>query len=239
MRESILSFARYEKKYLLSAAQHAGLWAELAPRLRPDEYFASTVCSLYYDDPDFSLIRASIEAPVYKEKLRLRSYGVPGLGEPVFVELKKKYRGMVYKRRVLLCEDAAMDWLAGAAPAPEDSQTAREIDWLLSRHRLLPAAYIACDRRAWVAAEQPELRITVDSAIRFRDTELRLSSGSGGRELLTEGRVLMEIKMPGSAPLWLAQLLSRHGVFPVGFSKYGECYREYLINKFVDGVIRC
>ncbi len=232
MKETILSFARYESKYLLSAEKYAALWTELEPRLVPDRFFSSTVCSLYYDDPDFSLIRASIEAPVFKEKLRLRSYGVPGQDEPVFVELKKKFRGMVYKRRVQLTEREAMAWLAGEAPAPDLGQTAREIDWVLGRHNLMPAVYIACDRQAWVSPEQPELRITFDSGIRFRDTSLRLSAGDVGQELLSGGQLLMEIKMPGSAPLWLAELLSRYRVFPAGFSKYGQCYKNSLINKF-------
>ena len=90
MGETRLSFKRYEKKYLLSAEQYARLMEKLREHIEPDEYFQSTVCSLYYDTADCTLIRHSIEAPVYKEKLRLRSYGVPTAEDPVFVELKKK-----------------------------------------------------------------------------------------------------------------------------------------------------
>lgn len=237
MNETKLTFQRYEKKYLLSAEQYASLWAELEPRLRPDEFYKSTVCSLYYDTDDYRLIRSSIERPVYKEKMRLRSYGVPDADSPVFVELKKKFGGIVYKRRVRTSESQAMGWLDRELPAPEDSQTCREIDWVLARYALSPKAYIACDRIAYVARDDGELRMTFDSGIRWRDDRLLLSAGTAGEELLADGQVLMEIKMPGSAPLWLAHMLSQARAFPTSFSKYGSCYKKDLLHKYFDGVM--
>ena len=237
MKATKLTFTRYEKKYLLSAAQYEALWRELEPRLKPDEFFESTVCSLYYDDETYSMIRASIEQPVYKEKLRLRSYGVPGADDRVFVELKMKYNGVVYKRREALKESEAMAWLSGKSSAPEDNQISHEIDGLLSRYKVAPKAYISCDRRAYVAKDDSEVRLTFDSAIRFRDTELRLSAGSSGENLLENGQVLMELKLPGSAPLWLAHALSHAGVFPTSYSKYGTGYTSRLLHKYFDGVM--
>lgn len=237
MKETQLSFQRYEKKYLMTADQYAALWEELSPRLRPDEYFANTVCSLYYDTDDYSLIRHSIQKPVYKEKLRLRSYGVPeGEHSEVFVELKKKFKGIVYKRRVALEKTAAESWLAGGG-APDDSQICREIDWVLSRYDLSPKILICCDREAWVDRENSDLRFTFDKNIRYREEELELSLGSHGRLLLEEGSVLMEIKMPETSPLWLAELLSRHKVFPAGFSKYGKSYEQRLMENYFSGVM--
>lgn len=232
-----LSFARYEKKYLLSGEMYDKLWQELSPRLEPDEYPRSTVCSLYYDDSDYSLIRASIDRPIYKEKLRIRSYGVPAPDGEVFVELKKKFKGIVYKRRVQLDERNAMLWLSGRAHKPCVGQIAREIDWVISRHELRPTACIICDRYAYVAKDDAELRITVDSSIRYRDAELMLSAGDGGEELLQPGQMLMELKLSGSAPIWLSNLLSRCGAFPVSFSKYGSYYKNSVIPKYYDGVI--
>ena len=236
MKETQLSFQRYEKKYLMTAGQYAALWAELSPRLRPDEYFSSTVCSLYYDTEDYSLIRHSIQKPVYKEKLRLRSYGVPRENSPVFVELKKKFKGIVYKRRIELEKAQAVKWLSGG-PAPDDSQISREIHWVLNRYALSPKILICCDREAWVDRENSELRFTFDKDIRYREEELDLSLGSHGRLLLEDGGVLMEIKMPETSPLWLAELLSRHRVFPAGFSKYGKSYEQKLMENYYSGVM--
>lgn len=42
-----------------------------------DAYGAYTICNIYYDTGDWRLIRKSLEKTVYKEKLRIRSYGVP------------------------------------------------------------------------------------------------------------------------------------------------------------------
>ena len=234
MRETVLTFKRYEKKYLLSAEKYALLWERMRDHLVPDEYFRSTVCSIYYDSDDFSLIRHSLERPVYKEKLRLRSYNVPGPDGPVFVELKKKFRGVVYKRRVEMRAAEAEAWLAGRAQPDRDGQIRREIDFFLRTHPVSPRVFIACDREAWDDREDPELRFTFDRNLRWRDTELSLTAGSGGQPLLDEGEVLMEIKIPGAAPLWLAHLLSELEIFPTSFSKYGRCYQGRLLEKYFN-----
>ncbi len=230
-------FQRTEKKYLLSAEQYGRLWPRLSGALEPDEYFRSTVCSLYYDSENYSLIRHSIDGPVYKEKLRLRSYNVPGPEDPVFVELKKKFKGVVYKRRVEMTARQAAAYLAGQAAAPEPGQTTREIDWFLRQYRPSPKAFVACERTAYRSKEDPELRVTFDRDIRWRETELDLTAGSGGEALLAPGQVLMEIKIPGAAPMWLARILSEERLFPVSFSKYGVCYRENILKETENGVI--
>ena len=234
MKDTILTFKRYEKKYLLSARKFELLWERMREHLVPDQYFRSTVCSVYYDSDDFSLIRQSLERPVYKEKLRLRSYGVPGPDDGVFVELKRKFRGVVYKRRMLLSAAEAEAWLAGRAAPAEDGQIRREIDFFLQTHPVSPRVFIACDREAWDDREDPELRFTFDRNLRWRDTELSLTAGSGGQPLLDEGEVLMEIKIPGAAPLWLAHLLSELEIFPTSFSKYGRCYLGRLLEKYFN-----
>lgn len=237
MKDTKLSFKRYEKKYLLSGEKYSALWKELEPRLEPDAFFQSTVCSLYYDWDDFRLIRNSVEKPVYKEKLRLRSYNVPGPDDMVFVELKKKYEGIVYKRRVQLPACQAEEYLAGRFTPPEGGQIQHEIDWFLKTNPVSPKVLIACDRRAYVAREDSQLRLTFDSSIRWRETQLSLCAGDHGQELLEPGQVLMEIKLPEAAPLWLAELLSRLDIYPRGFSKYGRCYELNLIEKYFDGVM--
>ena len=239
MGDTKLVFKRYEKKYLLSRGQYETLFRELQDHIVPDTYHRSTVCSIYYDTDDYELIRRSIEAPVYKEKLRLRSYGVPDDDGTVFIELKKKYKGMVYKRRVPMGAKAAMAYLAGEAAPTESSQMTREIDWFLHENDVKPKAFIACDRYAWVDRENPELRITFDENLRWRTDRLDLTLGADGESLTGPGAVLMEIKIPGTAPLWLARLLSDQRVFPTSFSKYGTCYKNHILSEYFNGVIVC
>ena len=230
-KDTILTFKRYEKKYLLTPLQYEAFMAAAGEHLEPDVYFKSLVCSVYYDSKDYELIRRSLERPVYKEKLRVRSYGVPDEDGTVFVELKKKYKGIVYKRRVQMTARQAEDWLAGKSPAPEDTQITREIDWFLKMNAVSPKAFIGCDRTSYVDKDDPELRITVDSGIRYRTEDLRLCAGDAGSELLKDGYRLMEIKIPEAAPLWLASLLSREEIFPTSYSKYGTCYKNIIMGR--------
>ena len=222
-------FQRYEKKYLLNPEQYQKIRAGLAPYMEADEHGRYTICNLYYDTPDFQLIRASLDNPVYKEKLRMRSYGVPADGDSVFVELKKKYKGVVYKRRTVLEAGEALDYLAGRCSPRAKDQICREIDWFLGRYHPVPQVFIAYDREALAGLEDRVLRVTFDIDLRWRDTALDLRSGDGGERITSRDQILMEIKIPGSAPVWLSRLLSENSVFPTSFSKYGVCYRENLM----------
>ena len=222
-------FQRYEKKYLLNPEQDQKIRAGLAPYMEADEHGRYTICNLYYDTPDFQLIRASLDKPVYKEKLRMRSYGVPADGDSVFVELKKKYKGVVYKRRTVLEAGEALDYLAGRCSPRAKDQICREIDWFLGRYHPVPQVFIAYDREALAGLEDRVLRVTFDIDLRWRDTALDLRSGDGGERITSRDQILMEIKIPGSAPVWLSRLLSENSVFPTSFSKYGVCYRENLM----------
>lgn len=230
MSQTKLTFKRYEKKYLLTAEKYAMLRSCLDSHIQPDEYFRSTVCSVYYDTADFSLIRNSIDAPIYKEKLRVRSYNVPSANDTVFVELKEKFKGLVYKRRIAMNACDAVDYIAGRISAPEDTQVSREIDWFLKMNAVSPKVFLAADREAYVAVDDKELRITFDMNIRWRDHDLDLTLGDYGDCVTEAGQILMEIKMPESCPMWLAGMLSECEIFLTGFSKYGECYKANLYN---------
>jgi len=232
MGSSNVTARRVEKKYLLSAERYQVLRERLDPMIEPDEFFSSTVCSLYYDTRDYEIIRRSIEKPVYKEKLRMRSYNVPGDNSTVFVELKKKYKGVVFKRRITMKLPEAEAYLSGRAPAPKPCQISREIDWFLKTNDVIPRVFIGCDRQAFVAKDDHEVRITFDHNIRWRDTDLDLRSGADGQPVTEPGQVLMELKCAGGLPLWLAHLLSELKIYPQGFSKYGIAYKTNLIPKF-------
>lgn len=228
MKQTRLTFKRYEQKYLLSAEQYASFKQRLDEYIQPDEYFKSTVCSVYYDTADFDFIRSSIDSPLYKEKLRLRSYNIPTADSTVFVELKEKFQGLVYKRRIAMTEREAADYLSGKSALKDNSQPGREIDWFLRTNSVSPKVFLASDREAYVGIKDNELRITFDRDIRWRGYDLDLTLGSYGENVTESGQVLMEIKMPESSPMWLARMLSEEKVFPTGFSKYGECYKENL-----------
>jgi len=220
-------FQRYEKKYLLTQEQYEAVRTGMQAYMTPDVYGHYRIGNVYYDTPDYRLIRASLARPVYKEKLRMRSYGVPGSGDNVFVELKKKYDGVVYKRRITMRMQDAARYLGGARG--DGSQISREIDWFLRFYRPEPKVFIGYDREAYAAADGGELRITFDTELCARDVDVDLRLGSGGAPLLPEGTYLMEIKIPGAAPLWLARLLSENAIFPTSFSKYGAYYKQFVL----------
>ncbi len=221
------TFKRYEKKYLVNMEQYRQLLQRSQNRLMADEYGETTICNIYFDTPDRRLIRASLEKPVYKEKLRLRSYGTPSSQDMVFVELKKKYKEVVYKRRVQMDLESAEHYLYDHAPAVRPSQITKEIDWFLNfYHDLQPAMYISYERTALYGLEDSKLRITFDRNILYRQEELWLECGVWGNLILEEGYRLMEIKIPGAIPLWLTRILNELMIYPASFSKYGRGYRH-------------
>ena len=225
------NFKRIEKKYLLSETRYEKLFRRIGSHLKPDEYGRSTVMSLYLDTPDRRMIRNSIEAADYKEKLRMRSYGTAAADSTVFLELKKKFGGVVYKRRAAMTLAEAEGYLRSGIK-PFESQIMSEIDWAMRFYgRPKGAMMIACEREAWFDEEHPDLRLTFDRNIRYRETELRLDSGSAGINLLPENTVLLEIKTAGAMPLWLADALDAEGILPGSFSKYGAAYMRALSEK--------
>ncbi|MBR6667478.1 MAG: polyphosphate polymerase domain-containing protein [Clostridia bacterium] len=222
--KDIMTFRRVEKKYRLTPAQKDALLALIGPRLTPDAHGRNTICSLYLDTPDHLIIRNSIIARTYKEKLRLRSYGTPTMDDLVFLEIKKKFKRVVYKRRERMTLREAMAYIEHGEK-PCDSQIMREIDYAMHFYRSpKPMMLIAYEREAYFDAENPDLRITFDTNVRARDTDCRLENGSHGEYLLPEDVILMEIKTGGAMPVWLAGALSQCGILPGRFSKYGTAY---------------
>lgn len=217
-------FERYEKKYFLTPLQKEIFLQHIAPYVQPDAYGRYTICNLYYDTPDWRLIRASIEKPIYKEKLRVRSYGVPAKDGRVFAELKKKFDGIVYKRRIEQRADTVAAFLDGSVPAK--TQIEKEIFRFQQFYHTAPRVFIAYDREAY--AGENGVRVTFDTGIRFRETALSLTAGDHGTPLLTGNRILTEVKIPAACPLWLSHALSEAGATPVSFSKYSTFYRQKL-----------
>ena len=218
-------FQRHEIKFLLDSRQRAIVEQAFLGRMEPDAHGESTIRNIYYDTPDYRLIRSSLGKPIYKEKLRMRSYVRAQGTDAVFLELKKKYRGVVYKRRIELPLGQAEAAMEGLASLP-DSQIGREIAYAVGFYQNLePAVFLCYDRSAWFSTEDPTLRATFDRSIRFRTEEMSLRAGAYGRQLLLPGWSLLEIKTASAIPMWLVEALEVGEIRQASFSKYGEAYK--------------
>jgi hypothetical protein len=224
-------FLRVEKKYLLSENQLAAVMDGISSRMVEQKYGASTILNIYYDTPDWRLIRASLEKPLYKEKLRLRAYGTVTEDSEVFIEIKKKYHGIVYKRRAALPLRDARAFLNTPTRTPGDDQVLREADWMLNTYGLAPAAAISYDRAAFIGIDDPDFRVTIDRNLTGRTEALDLACGAYGDAILRDGLVLMEVKTAGGMPLWMCHLLDEYRIFPTSFSKYGTYYKMYMMGR--------
>ena len=222
-------FRRRELKFLIDQSQRDALQRLLEERMVPDKYGRNTICNLYYNTPDFRLIRRSLEKPVYKEKLRLRSYGRIGPGVDVFLEMKKKYKGIVYKRRVKVSQEEAMAFMEDHAPLPKDSQIARELVYFRDFYKNLePRVYLSYEREAWYDPADSGFRMTLDRNIRYRTTDFDLGSTYDGQALLPPEMSLLEVKASGGIPMWLTEHLSSQKIHKQSFSKYGTAYTQML-----------
>lgn len=229
-------FKRYELKFLLTAEQKSRLLPEIEKHMCLDKYGRTLIKNLYFDTDSYRLIRRSLEKPDYKEKLRIRSYGETSPESTVFVELKKKYDGVVYKRRIPMVEQEAMTWFHGWRKAPE-SQIAREIRYFIGYYETLhPTVFLSYEREAYYCKDGSDLRLTFDDNILCRQEALSLCTENYGTPLLAQGQVLMEVKCPGGIPLWLTSLLSREKLYKTSFSKYGTAYQTMIFSKRKENV---
>lgn len=238
---SIDVFNRYEKKFVIDQLKYESLIRTIENQMTLDKYNVMngfyTISNLYFDTPSNAIIRKSLSKPIYKEKLRLRAYGVPNLESEVFLEIKKKFNGKVNKRRTTLMLDEAYAFLDNnAMPCSKpyhNRQVLKEISFMLKQYDLEPTVYIAYDRQAFFS---DNLRVTFDQNIRTRRHELRLEYGDYGTPILEEGKWVMEVKTDKALPLWLAKLMSNHELYPASFSKYG---REYQMTELKGAHFTC
>lgn len=217
-------FKRYEIKYMITEAQYEALRSVMEEHMIADEHGRNTTCSLYFDTPNYLLIRRSIDHPLYKEKIRLRSYGVANADTKVFVELKKKFDDMVYKRRVGMSEADAWEYLSQGKKS-KDTQIIREIDYCLDLYKgLAPAVMLSYEREAFYGKNDHEFRVTFDRNILWRDYDLTLRHGIYGNSILNGDQVLMEVKTGSAIPMWMVRFLTENEITKTSFSKYGTAY---------------
>lgn len=222
-------FKRYELKYMLTLDQKEKVLAAMAPYMKLDQYGRTTIRNLYYDTDTYLLIRRSIEKPAYKEKLRIRSYSRADSDSTVFAELKKKYKGVVYKRRISLPYGEAALWLSGEKHIDQQKQIVNEIDYFLNYYKTLhPTVFLSYEREAFYTKDGSDFRVTFDDNILCRQEDLSLESEVYGTPILPEGMVLMEIKCSGGIPLWMTNILSEEHIYKTSFSKYGTAYQTMI-----------
>ena len=228
VKNPVTVMKRFELKYIVSPEQEARFLEGLRDRMEPDEYGRTSILSLYYDTPEYRLINASLEKPFFKEKMRLRSYGLATDESPVFLELKRKAYGTVYKRRVGTTVPLVKKFFAGEGEICAEGQINREITYFRDLYgNLAPSCLIICERTAYI---EPgcDLRVTVDNDPRYRTEDLDLTASMEGEPLLPDGYSILEIKVQEAVPLWLAHLLDREGIYKNSFSKYGEAYKRQM-----------
>ena len=227
-------FKRYELKYMLTLDQKEKVLAAMEPYMKLDKYGRTTIRNLYYDTDTYLLIRRSIEKPAYKEKLRIRSYSQADADSPVFVELKKKYKHVVYKRRISLPYKEAAAWLSGEKHTDKHTQISNEIDYFLGYYGTLhPTVFLSYEREAYYSTDGSDFRVTFDDTILCRQKDLSLESEVYGTPILPEGKVLMEIKCSGGIPLWMTKILSEEHIYKTSFSKYGTAYQTMIFPRLV------
>lgn len=222
-------FKRYELKYLLTKEQQKRILNAMQSHMSLDQYGHTTIRNLYFDTDTYRLVRRSIEKPAYKEKLRIRSYRKVGANQEVFVELKKKYRHVVYKRRLALPFEHSLEWLCNRKYQMPHTQISNEIDYFLDYYQTLhPVVFLSYERDAYYSNDGSDFRVTFDTHILCRQTDLSLESEVYGTPILDEDLVLMEIKCSGGIPLWMTQILSAERIYKTSFSKYGTAYQTII-----------
>lgn len=223
-------FKRYEIKYMLTIEQKEKVLDAMKPYMQLDKYGRSTIRNIYYDTDTYLLVRRSIEKPVYKEKLRIRSYRQNSTSNsPVFVELKKKYKGIVYKRRISLPEAEAVNWLMQKEHCQNYTQIAKEIDYFIDYYKTLrPVVFLSYEREAYFEKNGGDFRVTFDDNIFVRQDDVSLTSNVYGTAILPPGVVLMEIKCSGGIPIWMTEVLSKERIYKTSFSKYGTAYSNII-----------
>lgn len=230
-------FQRYEIKYLLNEKQKEAVLQAMQEKMQLDEYGRTTIRNVYFDTNNFRLIRRSLEKPCYKEKLRIRSYQQVKEQDPVFVELKKKYRDVVYKRRLILTGQQVKNSLFGNTPLPVSSQIGNEIQYFRNYYgELHPTVFLTYEREAYTPLDGSDFRVTFDENILYRRENLSLEAPVYGLPILRPYETLMEIKTPGAIPLWMTHVLTKQNIFKTSFSKYGTAYQQIFEKEMQGGL---
>lgn len=220
-------FRRVEEKYIISENEYKILISKINKYLKEDVYPKYTICSIYFDNDNNDSVINSLEKPSYKEKVRIRSYGVIDESGYLYLELKKKYNGITVKRRIKMNLSELNKFLNNELEI--NNQILKEINYAVKRLDMKPKIFIAYGRESFVGKDDANLRITFDNNLRSRVNNLVLNKNDLGELYFKENTYIMEVKTLGSIPLWLSKVLSELSIYPRSFSKYGEIYKRRMI----------
>ncbi len=224
-------FQRVEEKYILTKQQKETLYNLVKDHLKDDEYGPSTICNIYFDNINNDLVRTSMDKPFYKEKVRLRSYNVPNEQTTAFLEIKKKFDGIVYKRRIANKLNEIENHIEIGKQIDCNKQIVNEIDYCFDYYKLKPAMFLSYDRVAYYDKDDASFRVTFDTNIVARDYDLDLSKGIYGIKYCDENTYIMEIKCAGGLPFWFLRALQEVKAYPGSFSKYGKVFEAKYLNR--------
>lgn len=223
-------FRRVEKKYIITESQYKLLKEGMKQNMVEDEHGKSTICNIYFDTDEFDLIRHSITKPVYKDKVRLRSYNIPTPNSNVYLEIKKKYDGVVGKRRIQMSLNEFYEYLNNDNKGNiSENQIKNEINYYFKYYKLKPTMFLSYYRRAYYGKDDRNFRITFDNNVIARNYDLKLEKGNYGTNIFEANKYIMEVKTLGSMPIWFVKLLDEIVISPCGFSKYGEGYTQLIL----------
>lgn len=219
-------FKRYELKYLISHQQKEIILQAMKPYMEIDQYGKTTIRNIYYDTDTYLLIRRSIDKPIFKEKIRIRSYRKDS--STVFIELKRKYQNLVYKRRIQCTYEEALQ-LFEHQKSSSNHQINQEILYFIQHYmNLQPKLFLSYDREAYYCKDDSDFRVTFDEHILCHQDHLSIDNDIYGTSLLEDGMVLMEVKCSQGIPLWFTHVLTKEHIYKTSFSKYGIAYQKLL-----------
>ena len=223
MKETTNFMRRYELKFTLNKSQLEFFVNRINDYMEVDKYGLTSIASIYFDTPNYSLINRSIEKPEYKEKIRLRSYGLASKDSTLYLEIKRKLNGIVYKRRIPVKEDEAFNliYLKGTG---KDGQVDKEVEEFIKKYPLLRPQYLVIYDRVAYYQKDSDIRITIDKNPRYRTNYLNLHTSMEGTSLLEEDNAILEIKVQNALPLWLVAILSEGKIYQSSFSKVGKAH---------------
>ncbi|MFI3257305.1 MAG: polyphosphate polymerase domain-containing protein [Spirochaetales bacterium] len=233
------TFKRYELKYLLTQAQYDDLRLCMQKHMMSDQYGRYKISNIYFDTPDYKVIRECLDHPKYKEKLRLRLYGDFSADKTVFIELKRKCNGFVYKKRMNLPQAQALPYLCENQSLCEHSQILNEIEYFKHIHPdLLPRVYLFYEREAFFAVADKDFRMTFDFNMTMRDCDVSLEKSNYDRKILSENYIVLEVKTVIGLPFWFIDFLNQNKLYKTSFSKYATAYRRYILPTFTHTLRR-
>lgn len=225
-------FKRAELKYMLTNAQYEQLLIAMVGHMKLDEFGKHTIKNIYFDTDDFLLIRRSIEKPIYKEKLRIRGYNTVTDKSRVFVEIKKKYKHIVYKRRIPIDYIGAVNYFENHIPFEKQSQITHEIDYFTNMYKgIAPKVLLSYDREAYFCDDDPNFRITFDTNVRFREYDVDLTKDGEGTLVLDDDKIILEVKTTFGLPQWLNAFFAENKIYKTSYSKYGTVYKGFIAGK--------